>query len=181
MNNLPHEGERITFIEFAAGGDPYQVFTRDATRHGRVYDIEYSRRENVFFIDRSGSSEPFLSGPGARFWASAEVDLGVVTVYGAKTGTPTKKKPDRRLRVPDTELIGAKGLAKTQWFPAVELANRVEESRAEYCLFCNDWFGVEENYSGVLCRHTSWCDECGMWSSPQDRCRCDKRKKVGGN
>jgi hypothetical protein len=40
-----------------------------------------------------------------------------------------------------------------------------QDSDCEYCGVCKDWLPTD-----CLCDHIWWCEECGWWSSPDERC-----------
>ncbi len=178
-NHLPHANEFAVFLELTDDGTPYQLFTAGINGDNvRVYDVEYSRREQCFYVSRCGSSlGPHIQYKNARYWASKHLDLSTVKVYSGRTGKPLKTKLRAKDRVPDDYLVPMPR-PKNLWFPVSEIgANVVPVEWPVYCYFCNDWFD-SENCGDHPCRHTSWCQKCGVWSTPGERCRHDKRKEA---
>lgn len=179
--NLYYGDERIVFVELTDRGTPYQVFTTQPCnkyRHEHMYDIDFSRSEGQYLMSNSGGGPPHMQSGLARWWAAADLDLSAVELYSGKTGRPVKKglKPGSKLRVPDDYLVPSP-LPKKQWFPVADLAEHVQVcDRMIYCIFCDDWY-VEPDWANTLCKHVSYCEECGMWSEPQERCRHDERKE----
>lgn len=145
-----------------------------------MYDIEYSRMERSYILECEQGGRPHLQNSRARYWAASDLDLTKVPVYADQTGRPT---PGRRLdpknRVGDDYRVPVPKKAKRAWFPISELSARVEcPDYVIYCWHCSDHLTVEWGCSRAPCRHVSYCEKCGVWSTPQERCPCDTRKEV---
>lgn len=175
MNDLPREGEEIAFVEFGSTGRPFQVFTRSNGRPESMYDIEWCRRDGEYVMSSSGGGHPYLQDRGALWWAPADFDVSTVDVLvRGERGSRLTPEPGRR--VPDDYVVPAPA-PKKEWFPVTELADEVRVvDRMIYCGFCRDWLPVPE-WENVLCRHASYCEKCGDWSTPESRCKHDRRKK----
>lgn len=186
-NAMPLRGERIEFVELFPDGRPFSFYashprvdrvTGAVTRGGRTYDIEWSRAERAWLFQDIGGG-PHMEDWRRPWWARADFDVSAVKLYSNGSGKQLRRAIPRGNRVPDATLVPCPGRPKREWFPIAELEARAScsEGRMVYCFYCNDWFDGGQTVA-TLCRHVSWCDECGVWSEPQERCRHDTRVEV---
>jgi len=181
--SLPYEfvgtGEVMWFVELSpvSPNHPYQVYTREPDGVHHMYDIEPSRSSRGYLVALTGGGPPALRHRAGKWWGHPDLDLATVRVYGDKSGYPLKGvRPDPKNRVGDNHLVSP---PKSPLILLGSLGSFVEESeRIVYCGYCNDFYDAPDG--DVVCRHVSWCRECRLWSTPDERCDHDKRKPYRG-
>jgi hypothetical protein len=168
MSSLPHEGERVVFVELCADGSPYQVFTRAAGGCGHAYDIEFSRAAHGYLMERSGGGRPCLQEAGGRWWAPADFDPARVRVFDDAGKVLKGGRPTPAARAPADHLVPVPG---GKAFRIDDLADQVEVvDRLLYCPTCVDWFEAPDR--GAPCEHVTYCNKCGTWDGHDgQRCR----------
>ena len=178
MNNLPHEGEEIVFVELNPDGSPYQVFTGVYDEAGRwkesgsMYDIERSKTSGSFLMSDSGGGDVHLQNPKSRWWMREGFPADKVDVYDGR-GNVTGDPPDPANRVADDHVLEFEGLEGGP-FAIARLADEVRVvDMLVNCCECQDWFDGDETDNP--CPHTRWCELCGWWSTPDEPCKHDKK------
>lgn len=149
--------DKVVFIEFNDDGRPFSVCVR---REGDGvafddYDVEYRKASGNLYARHSGTGykpEVCLGSSRRNFWAGPGI---LVTV---------SRWPEE-IYVPAPESYRVELPAKY----AGELWSWAVEGRCEWCSVCEDWMPIE---NAVLCEHIWYCDECGEWSTPEERCDC---------
>lgn len=149
--------EKIVLMEIAPDNTPYQVVTDkwelceypnryDWSRH--VYNVEFSKAFNHwirsltgFFGDKTPYPLTTWDGKG-KFWAADGVLLQDADKVKRLKQLPRHYSND--------------------WF-----RNTFSAGTILGCSTCNDWFPDEP---GDYCEHIWWCDICGDWSTPDERC-----------
>jgi hypothetical protein len=153
--------EDVIVIEFfgheAATVYSVTMITRTGSRsRERIdrYDVEYCRRDACWYLSRASSNPRLcLENSESKYWTQ-DPATEVVCYVHEQGHLPAP--PENRLAAPPIDFD--------------DFCRRADEvDYTIYCSVCNDFY-PQPNYNDVVCRHVRWCDECGWWSTPDERC-----------
>lgn len=119
------------------------------------YQVEYSKAYDNDYYSLWGTSDGVEDD--RAFWISEDY---------FEEGCERRKEAYERNK--DNEL---KEFPYTQEEWDDYLENLIEDETV-YCTECDDW--LPEHASYKPCEHINWCDDCGDWSKPDDRCECEQ-------
>lgn len=111
------------------------------------YDVDYSKENDSWYYHLSGMS-PNVQYTGEQFWANK--DFNGWHFVGCKN-----LNEENRLSNLSDDFI--------------EIYENLVQSAVIWCSKCRDCFPTDETDNP--CLHIWWCEKCGLWSSPGDRCR----------
>lgn len=141
-------GARVVMAEFQ-GGQPWAIHTTESGKGFDHYDIEESKSRGYWCYHMSGGG-PNLIVDDCEYWV-AEDFARHVRGYQRSTGDVAPADLSKRLVELPLDL---------QTF----IDDMVDTDTA-YCGTCKDMLPTDD-----LCSHIWWCDECGWWSIPSERC-----------
>lgn len=167
--------ERVVAIEYHPSGPrnalvPHSVFTTDhasPSKYCDSYDFDWCRRDKTIYYHLSGSGSFYMHpiGSGFRKPPRAAVWWDSSIIVGPTNGGNSSKRT-----------IGANTLRRWGYDvlpePAVlpgGIINPFDDAvmdDTEYCSRCKDKLPTER-----LCSHVWYCEKCGCYSSPGERCK----------
>ena len=144
------DDEDIVLVEFIRDDKdkwiPWSIQTKDP--YINDYDIEYSKGyERFYYSCSAGGGDLAVEQPKGFYIKEDLIDQCV----GFE-----QYKETRLLEFPFTQ---------EEW---AEWLEDVVEGETVYCSECDDRWSTERYPEP--CEHVWWCDECGWWSVPDERC-----------
>lgn len=179
----------VTIFQRTAGKRTYPwsliVFEPERDHKGEwqlyqhLYDVEYSKRFGyIFHMSGAGAFPLEIDG---LYHVSGDLDGKSVIEKpcqlvdssdnppwkGAKTKAIRARNGTRRIRMPKAFSDAPDMLA---W-----LQNNAIQGDAVFCTECRDLFPGDNECD--WCEHIWWCDKTGLYSTPNERCKCKSRKE----
>lgn len=148
---------------------PFQVFTTDHQNPSAWicghYDFDWCRRDECLYYHLSGSGGRFYIHPLARPAKPPLVPLW----WDSSLVHPTNggNSSNRKLSDATVTRFGYKIVPEPLPLFSVSANpfNDAHHASVEYCTRCGDHLQDDG-----LCEHIWWCEKCGVYSAPQDRC-----------
>lgn len=144
---------KVVFIEQIKEGRSWRTY-RVVTSNGRTldeFDVEWCRRDETYFFDKSGSGPDNqgiylhrLIGPKGRIWLAP----GYFCYDGGKA------------HIRDRISLDEFGYAVLPKYPGNPFADAIEQD-CQSCSICEDYLPVEN-----LCEHVWWCRTLGWYAGP---------------
>lgn len=144
---------------------PFSVFTigKDHPGRNKGYDFEWCRRDQSLYFNQTSSgisfylsplSEPEISPRVAVWWDRN-------ATFPTDSGNEKKRLSDKTVWKWGYEILNEPVMIGEHFNPFAEACH----GDTEYCSRCNDHLPTDSP-----CTHIWFCDKCGCFSSPQDRC-----------
>jgi hypothetical protein len=171
----PYGEQRVIAIEYQwidKGWRPFDVFTiknGSTSLYCHQWDFDWCRRDGVLIYRCTGSGGGVYFGPLCEPNHKSETAprLWWDRAFPNPRGCQIKSKPvtERTINRWGYRIIGAPLLLKSSWGDTTNPFEVGEYGDTTWCARCMDHVNTEN-----LCSHIWFCDECGNYSSPSDRC-----------
>ena len=177
---MKHENEQVAAIEYHLLGDlwlPHSVFTSSPSRGPAAdfcygeFDFNWCRRDRTLYYHCSGSGPGgfYIHPNGKGNWPKLKLWWDSAFTYPRNGGKfSLKELSHRTVKRFGYEIIAAPIPLRSD-DGTVQSANPFEmalHGDTVYCSRCEDDLPSEH-----LCHHIWWCDKCGWYSSPSERCK----------
>ena len=163
------------FTSHVAQHDGKTYLSRD------TYDVDYSREYGYIFHLSGGGGGHTVEVSGIYFTSGkVKIKEKPCQLVSPADKPPWRSKETRIIRERNKTRRLRKLPKAFRFEPGADILDWLESNairdEAVYCSECRDWVPGES-----LCGHCWWCDKSGMYSTPDERCKCKSRKECYGH
>lgn len=180
FENYHGDMERVVAIEyhpFQGSMLPFSAFSTDnqnPTDYLHCYDMEWCKRDSVLYYHCSGSGTGFyihpLCFPNKKPRCAIWWDRGIVSPTNGGNCSH-RKLSDRTVSKFGYGILNEPLVLSTGTRNPFEFG---QHGDTEYCSKCDDH--LQSDDTDAPCKHLWWCEKCGDWSKPGERCKHRKNQ-----